>query len=149
MVVNILDHLTNTASIKSGALLTVAYVINLSPAVALQSDVPNSVWYGKDISYDHLRVYDYKAFVHVPKDERSKLDAKNQTIEDIEKVEKVESSSFDDIVHHDDVPHTSVHDVIGLDYHDDTQNHVSNKHVDVDNNKDIVIHDPVAHQVMD
>ena len=32
------------------ALLTAAHVINLSPAVALQSDVPNSVWYRKDVS---------------------------------------------------------------------------------------------------
>ena len=89
----------------------------------------------------------------MPKDERSKLDAKtrqciligygldefgyklydpiekklvrsrdiifmeNQTIEDIDKAEKVESSSFDGIVHHDEVPHTSVHDVVGLDNH--------------------------------
>ncbi|KAH0685102.1 hypothetical protein KY289_022854 [Solanum tuberosum] len=52
------------------ALLTAAHVINLSPAVALQNDVPNSVWYGKDVSYDHLRVFGCKAFIHVPKDER-------------------------------------------------------------------------------
>ena len=38
-------------------LLTAAHVINLSPVVALQSDVPNSVWYGKDVFYDHLRVF--------------------------------------------------------------------------------------------
>ena len=141
-------------------LLTAAHVINLSPAVALQSDVPNSVWYGKDVSYDHLRLFCCKTFVDVPKDERSKLDAKtrqcifiryvlyefcyriydpikkklmrirdiiimeNQTIEDIDKAEKVESSSFDDIVHHDDIPHTSVHDVVGLDNHGDAHNHV-------------------------
>ena len=60
------------------ALLTAAHVINLSPAVALQSDVPNSVWYGKDVSYDHLRVFGCKAFVHAPKDERSKLHAKTR-----------------------------------------------------------------------
>ena len=35
-------------------LLTVAHFINLSLAIALQSDVPNSVWYGKDVSYDYL-----------------------------------------------------------------------------------------------
>ena len=60
------------------ALLTVAHVINLSPVVALESDVPNSVWYGKDVSYDRLRVFGCKAFVHVSKDERSKLDAKTK-----------------------------------------------------------------------
>ena len=55
---------------------TVAYVINLSPTVALQGDVPNRVWYGKNVSYDHLRVFGCKCFVHIPKNERSKLDVK-------------------------------------------------------------------------
>ena len=57
----------------------------------------------------------------------------NQTIEDIDKAEKEESSSFDGIVHHDEVPHTSVHDVVGIDNNGDAQNHVSNQHVNVDN----------------
>ena len=30
----------------------------------------------KDVSYDHLRLFGCKAFVHIPKDERSKLDVK-------------------------------------------------------------------------
>ena len=42
-----------------------------------------------------------------------------------------------------------MHDVIGFDNHGDAQNHVSNQHVDVDNNNDIVIDDPVAHEVVD
>ena len=49
----------------------------------------------------------------------------NQTTEDIDKAEKVESLSFDGIVYHDKVPHTSVHDVFGLDDHGDTHNHAS------------------------
>ena len=73
----------------------------------------------------------------------------NQTIEDIDKAEKVESSCFDGIVHHDEVPHTSVHDVVGLYNHGSIGNHVSNQHVDVDNNNDIVINVPVAHEVVD
>ena len=36
------------------------------------------MWTGKDVSYDYLRVFGCKAFVHVPKDERSKLDAKTK-----------------------------------------------------------------------
>ncbi|RDX66527.1 hypothetical protein CR513_54694, partial [Mucuna pruriens] len=35
--------------------------------------VPNKIWFDKDVKYDHLRVFGCKAFVHVPKDERSKL----------------------------------------------------------------------------
>ncbi|RDY02456.1 hypothetical protein CR513_14080, partial [Mucuna pruriens] len=40
--------------------------------------VPDKIWFGKDVKYDHLRVFDCKAFVHVPKDERSKLDMKSR-----------------------------------------------------------------------
>jgi len=31
------------------------------------------VWYGKDVSY-HLRIFGSKTCVHLPKDERSRLD---------------------------------------------------------------------------
>ena len=34
------------------------------------------MWIGKDISYDHLRVFGCREFVHIPKDKRSKLDVK-------------------------------------------------------------------------
>jgi len=60
------------------ALYTATHVINLSPVVVLQADVPDRVWYGKDVFYSHLCVFGCKAFVHVPKDERSKLDAKTR-----------------------------------------------------------------------
>ena len=49
------------------ALNTVAYVINLSPIVALDGDVPNRVWFDKDVSYDHLKVFGCKACVHFQK----------------------------------------------------------------------------------
>ena len=65
-------------SFRDEELNTVAYVINLSPVVALDGDVPNRVWFDKDISYDHLKVFGCKACVHVPKDERSKLDVKTK-----------------------------------------------------------------------
>ncbi|WKA06698.1 hypothetical protein VitviT2T_024587 [Vitis vinifera] len=41
-------------------------------------DVPDRIWSNNEISYDHLRVFGCKAFVHIPKDERSKLDAKTR-----------------------------------------------------------------------
>jgi len=58
------------------ALITIVHLINLSPAVVLDDNVPDNVWFGKNVSYDHLCVFWCKAFVHVPKDERSKLDMK-------------------------------------------------------------------------
>ena len=62
------------------ALNTVAYVINLSPVVALDGDVPDRVWFDKDVSFDHLKVFRCKACVHVPKDERSKLNVKTNNV---------------------------------------------------------------------
>ena len=58
------------------ALNIVVHVLNFSPSILLLFDVPDRVWIGKDVSYDHLRVFECKAFVHIPKDERSKLDVK-------------------------------------------------------------------------
>ena len=60
------------------ALMTAVYLINLSPSYPLQGDVPNRVWCDKGVSYDHLKVFGCKAFVHIPQDERSKLDSKTQ-----------------------------------------------------------------------
>ena len=36
------------------------------------------MWSGKDVSYDHLRVFVFIVFVHIPKDERTKLDVKTR-----------------------------------------------------------------------
>jgi transposase InsO family protein len=58
------------------ALLAGVYLIILSPSYPLQEDVPNRVFYGKEVSYDQLKVFGCKAFVHIPQDERSKLDSK-------------------------------------------------------------------------
>ncbi|RDX82110.1 hypothetical protein CR513_37143, partial [Mucuna pruriens] len=60
------------------ALYTAVHVINLSLAVALNTEVSNKIWFEKDVKYNHLRIFGYKAFVHVPKDERSKLDMKTR-----------------------------------------------------------------------
>nr|KYP39013.1 Retrovirus-related Pol polyprotein from transposon TNT 1-94 [Cajanus cajan] len=49
------------------ALLTVVHVINLSPAVALNTEVPEKIWFGKNVSYDYLRIFGCKTFVHISK----------------------------------------------------------------------------------
>ncbi|KAL6333181.1 hypothetical protein AAG906_028364 [Vitis piasezkii] len=82
-------------------------LINLSLSLPLKCDIPERLWTRKDISYDHLRVFGCKAFVHVPKYERFKLDLKaklciflgkdvvflgDQLLDDIDKVEKPKSS---------------------------------------------------------
>ena len=54
------------------------YLINRSPSVPLKGDVPQRVWTGKDISYQHLRVFGCLAYMHVAKDQRSKLQSKSK-----------------------------------------------------------------------
>lgn len=60
------------------AMRTDVCLTNLSPSTSLNGDVPKKVWLGKDVSYDHLKVFGYRIFVHIPKDERSKLDSKSK-----------------------------------------------------------------------
>nr|AAV88069.1 hypothetical retrotransposon [Ipomoea batatas] len=73
-----LDDAKLPSSFWAEAVSTAVHVINLSPVIALKNEVPDKVWCGKDVSYDHLRVFGCKAFVHVPRDERSKLDSKTR-----------------------------------------------------------------------
>lgn len=55
---------------------TTVDLIDHSPALPLNVDLPNRVQISTDVSYDKFRVFDYRAFVHVPKDEWFKLDEK-------------------------------------------------------------------------
>ncbi|GKU85719.1 hypothetical protein SLEP1_g345 [Rubroshorea leprosula] len=58
------------------AINTAVYLINRSPSVPLNFEIPEKAWMGKDVGYSHLRVFGCKAFMHVPKEQRSKLDDK-------------------------------------------------------------------------
>ena len=58
------------------AIVTACYLINRSPSVPLDFDIPERVWIGKDVSYSYFKVFGCKVFVHVPKEQRSKLDSK-------------------------------------------------------------------------
>jgi hypothetical protein len=60
------------------ALYTIVHVLNLTPTVALNNEVSEKIWFGKNVKYDHLRVFGCKVFFLIPKDERSKLDAKSK-----------------------------------------------------------------------
>ena len=106
----------------------------------MDGDVPSRVWFDKDVSYNQLKVFGCKACVHVPKDERPKLDVKtkqcifigygkdefgycfydpidkklirscdvvffeDQTIEDIDKTEKLDSYTDESLVDVDPIP---------------------------------------------
>ena len=74
-----LSHAKLPKSFLGEAMRTTVDLINLSPSVPLKGGVPERVWKRKDVSYDHLRVFGCRAFVHIPKDEWSKLDFKEKS----------------------------------------------------------------------
>ena len=47
-----------------------------SPSVPIAFDIAQRVWIGKDVPYSHLKVFGCKGFMHVPKEQRLKLDDK-------------------------------------------------------------------------
>ena len=59
------------------AINTVVYLKNRSPTKILDLKMPFEVLYGYKLEVGHLRVFGSKAFSHIPKDERRKLDAKS------------------------------------------------------------------------
>ena len=58
-------------------MLTTCYLVNRSPLVPLGFDILKKVWTSKEISYNHLKVFGCKAFIHVPKEQRTKVDVKS------------------------------------------------------------------------
>ena len=63
-------------SFQAQAMHTAIDFINISPTNPLDGDVPERVQTGKDVSDKYLRVFGCRVYVHIPKDERSKLDDK-------------------------------------------------------------------------
>ena len=57
---------------------TACYLINRSPSLALEDKTPQEVWTGKKPSLSHLRVFGCDAYVHVPKEKRTKLESKSE-----------------------------------------------------------------------
>eukprot|EP00253_Pinus_taeda_P026886 PITA_26886 len=57
---------------------TTCYLVNGSPSSALEDKTPQEVWTGKKPSLSHLRVFGCDAYVHVPKENRTKLDSKSE-----------------------------------------------------------------------
>ena len=57
---------------------TTSYLVNRPPSSALEDKTPQEVWTGKKPSLSHLRVFGCDAYVHVPKEKRTKLDSKSE-----------------------------------------------------------------------
>ncbi|GKV18644.1 hypothetical protein SLEP1_g28993 [Rubroshorea leprosula] len=58
------------------AVNTAVYLINRSLAVPMNFEIQEKAWTRNDVGYSQLRVFGCKAFMHVPKEHRSKLDDK-------------------------------------------------------------------------
>ena len=54
------------------ALKSAVHICTRSPHQSLKNGIPEEVWSGKPVSYDHLRVFGCDAFVHVRNELRSK-----------------------------------------------------------------------------
>jgi hypothetical protein len=54
------------------------YLVNISPSLALVDKAPHEVWTGKKTSLEHIRVFGCDAYVHVQKENKSKLDNKSE-----------------------------------------------------------------------
>ncbi|KAE8707707.1 hypothetical protein F3Y22_tig00110377pilonHSYRG00170 [Hibiscus syriacus] len=72
----VLSHDKLPKSFWGEAIMAVVDIVNLTPSVPLNGGIPKEVWMGKRASYNHLKVFGCRAFVHIPKYEIAKLDAK-------------------------------------------------------------------------
>nr|CAN68286.1 hypothetical protein VITISV_017015 [Vitis vinifera] len=73
-----LSHAKLPKSFWGEAMRTTVDLINLSPSYPLEGDITERVWTGKFVSFKHFRVFCCKTFVHVLRDEWSKLDNKTK-----------------------------------------------------------------------
>ena len=56
----------------------VVYLINRGPPSSLDDGIPKEAWIGKKVNYSFLRTFDYEAFVHIDKENITKLDEKSK-----------------------------------------------------------------------
>jgi hypothetical protein len=57
---------------------TTCYLVNRSPSSTLDDKNPHEVWTSNKPSLTHLRVFGCDACVHIPKENMSKLDKKDE-----------------------------------------------------------------------
>ncbi|KAE8660625.1 hypothetical protein F3Y22_tig00116951pilonHSYRG00528 [Hibiscus syriacus] len=74
----VLSHDKLTKSFWGEAIMAVVDIVNLKLSVPLNLGIPEEVRTGKRASCNHLKVFGCRSFVHIPKDERAKLDIKKK-----------------------------------------------------------------------
>jgi hypothetical protein len=95
---------------------TTCYLVNISPSSTLVDKNLHKVWIGKKPCLDHLRVFGCDSYVHVPKENRSKLDNKVEKCnfigyKDGMKGYKISNPKTENIVYNRDVVFREVKDV--------------------------------------
>lgn len=58
---------------------TIVYLNNWSLSSSLKFGIQKEEWKGRIVLYSHLWVFRYQAYIHVPKEKRSKMDPKSHT----------------------------------------------------------------------
>jgi hypothetical protein len=59
---------------------TVCYLVNRSPSSKLDEKTPHKLWIGKKPSLTHIRVFGCDAYVHVQKENKSKMDKRMKSV---------------------------------------------------------------------
>jgi len=54
------------------------YILNQSPRATLDEKVAEEVWTRKEVDYSFMRIFGCPAYVHIPIEERSKLNSKSK-----------------------------------------------------------------------
>jgi hypothetical protein len=62
----------------ANAVDTLVYLINRGPSSSLDGGVPEEAWIGKKVNYSILKPFGCEAFVHIDKENRTKLEAKSK-----------------------------------------------------------------------
>lgn len=57
---------------------TAAYIINRSPTKKLLMATPEEKWLERKVDLEHIRVFGCKAYAHIPREKRTKLDPKSK-----------------------------------------------------------------------
>ena len=57
---------------------TIVYLINIGPSSALDGGIPEEAWTGKNVNYSFLKTFGCEVFVHIDKENRTKLEDKSK-----------------------------------------------------------------------
>jgi hypothetical protein len=56
----------------------VVYLINRGPSISLDGGIPEEAWTSKKVNYSFLNIFDCEAFVHINKENRTKIEEKSK-----------------------------------------------------------------------